>query len=691
MTVPAHPASGAVGGDPQAPIRVPAGTTAAAAVREAGLPGRGAPDGIVVVRDADGKLRDLSWVPAADAEVIPVAANTDDGRSVIRHSAAHVLAQAVQELFPQAKLGIGPPITDGFYYDFDVPEPFTPEDLAALEKRMRQIVKEGQLFERRVYESKDQARAELAGEPYKLELVDDKSGDPAVMEVGGDELTAYDNLNPRTRERVWGDLCRGPHIPTTRHIPAFKLTRSSAAYWRGDQNNASLQRIYGTAWESQDALERHLTLIEEAQRRDHRKLGTELDLFSFPDEIGSGLAVFHPKGGIVRRELEEYSRRKHIAAGYEFVNTPHITKADLFHTSGHLDWYAEGMYPPMHLDAEYDDDGTVRKPGQDYYLKPMNCPMHTLIFRSRGRSYRELPLRLFEFGTVYRYEKSGVVHGLTRARGFTMDDAHIFCTREQLHAELASLLRFILELLGDYGLEDFYLELSTKDPEKFVGSDAMWEESTNALAEVAAESGLQLVPDPGGAAFYGPKISVQARDALGRSWQMSTIQVDFNFPERFELEYTAADGSRQRPVMIHRALFGSIERFFGILTEHYAGVFPAWLAPVQAVGIPVADDHLDYLNDVAAQLRSHGVRVEVDGSDDRMAKKIVNHTNQRVPFMLLAGDRDVAAGAVSFRFGDRTQINGVPRDGAVDAIVKWIADRENAAPTAELVKVAAGE
>ncbi|WP_297848217.1 threonine--tRNA ligase, partial [Mycobacterium sp.] len=522
-------------------------------------------------------------------------------------------------------------------------------------------------------------------------LVDDKSGDPAVMEVGGDELTAYDNLNPRTRERVWGDLCRGPHIPTTKHIPAFKLTRSSAAYWRGDQNNASLQRIYGTAWESQEALERHLTLIEEAQRRDHRKLGTELDLFSFPDEIGSGLAVFHPKGGVVRRELEEYSRRKHIAAGYEFVNTPHITKADLFHTSGHLDWYAEGMYPPMHLDAEYDDDGTVRKPGQDYYLKPMNCPMHTLIFRARGRSYRELPLRLFEFGTVYRYEKSGVVHGLTRARGFTMDDAHIFCTREQLHAELASLLRFILELLGDYGLEDFYLELSTKDPDKFVGSDAMWEEATNALAEVAAESGLQLVPDPGGAAFYGPKISVQARDALGRSWQMSTIQVDFNFPERFELEYTAADGSRQRPVMIHRALFGSIERFFGILTEHYAGAFPAWLAPVQVVGIPVADDHIDYLNDVAAQLRSHGVRVEVDGSDDRMAKKIVNHTNQRVPFMLLAGDRDVAAGALSFRFGDRTQINGVPRDGAVDAIVKWIADRENAAPTAELVKVAAGE
>ncbi|MCV7399229.1 threonine--tRNA ligase [Mycobacterium fragae] len=683
MSAPANPAP--------ALIRVAAGTTAAAAVREAGLPGRGAPDAIVVVRDGDGKLRDLSWAPDADAEVTPVAADTEDGRSVIRHSCAHVLAQAVQDLFPDAKLGIGPPITDGFYYDFDVPQPFTPEDLEALEKRMRQILKDGQLFSRRVYESKEQARAELAHEPYKLELVDDKSGDPAVMEVGGDELTAYDNLNPRTRERVWSDLCRGPHIPTTRHIPAFKLTRSSAAYWRGDQNNASLQRIYGTAWESADALDRHLQLVEEAQRRDHRKLGIELDLFSFPDEIGSGLPVFHPKGGVVRRELEEYSRRKHIEAGYEFVNTPHITKAELFHTSGHLDWYAEAMFPPMHLDAEYDDDGTVRKPGQDYYLKPMNCPMHTLIYAARGRSYRELPLRLFEFGTVYRYEKSGVVHGLTRARGFTMDDAHIFCAREQLPDELASLMRFVLELLGDYGLEDFYLELSTKDPEKFVGSEQMWQEATDTLAQVAADSGLELVPDPGGAAFYGPKISVQARDALGRSWQMSTIQVDFNFPERFELEYTAADGTRKRPVMIHRALFGSIERFFGILTEHYAGAFPAWLAPVQVVGIPVTDGHVPYLEDVAAQLKSRGVRVEVDASDDRMAKKIVNHTNQRVPFMLLAGDRDVEAGAVSFRFGDRSQINGVPRDDAVAAIVGWIADRENAAPTAELMKVSSRE
>ncbi|OAN37241.1 threonine--tRNA ligase, partial [Mycolicibacterium iranicum] len=649
-------------------------------------------DAVVVVRDADGRLRDLSWVPDADADVEPVAANTDDGRSVIRHSAAHVLAQAVQELFPEAKLGIGPPITDGFYYDFDVAEPFTPDDLAALEKKMRQIVKDGQLFSRRVFESKDQARQELAGEPYKLELIDDKAGadDPEVMEVGGDELTAYDNLNPRTRERVWGDLCRGPHIPTTRYIPAFKLTRSSAAYWRGDQSNASLQRIYGTAWESQDALDHHLELLEEAQRRDHRKLGVELDLFSFPDELGSGLPVFHPRGGVVRRELEEYSRSKHIEAGYEFVNTPHITKEQLYITSGHLEWYADGMFPPMHIDAEYNEDGTVRKPGQDYYLKPMNCPMHHLIYRSRGRSYRELPLRLFEFGSVYRYEKSGVVHGLTRVRGMTQDDAHIYTTREEMREELTRILQFVLELLADYGLDDFYLELSTKDPEKFVGSDEIWEEATDTLREVGEASGLELVPDPGGAAFYGPKISVQVRDALGRSWQMSTIQLDFNMPDRFELEYTAADGTRKRPVLIHRALFGSIERFFGILTEHYAGAFPAWLAPVQVVGIPVAEAHSAYLDGIAADLRKRGIRVEVDAGDDRMAKKIVNHTNQKVPFMLLAGDRDVEAGAVSFRFGDRTQINGVPRGQAVETILEWVRRRENATPTAELVEIQAG-
>ena len=682
MSAPVSPA-------PAVPIRVAAGTTAGQAVRDAGLPGRGAPDAVVVVRDAEGRLRDLSWAPDEDVEVTPVAADTEDGRSVIRHSAAHVLAQAVQAMFPDAKLGIGPPITDGFYYDFEVAEPFTPEDLEALEKRMRQIVKQGQLFSRRVFESKDQARHELAGEPYKLELIDDKSGadDPEVMEVGGDELTAYDNLNPRTREREWGDLCRGPHIPTTRYIPAFKLTRSSAAYWRGDQKNASLQRIYGTAWETQEALDRHLELIEEAQRRDHRRVGAELDLFSFPDELGSGLPVFHPKGGIVRRELEEYSRRKHIEAGYEFVNTPHITKEQLYITSGHLEWYADGMFPPMHIDAEYDADGNVRKPGQDYYLKPMNCPMHHLIYRSRGRSYRELPLRLFEFGSVYRYEKSGVVHGLTRVRGMTQDDAHIYCTREQMRDELRSLLTFVLDLLSDYGLDDYYLELSTKDPKKFVGDDASWEIATNTLAEVARESGLDLVPDPGGAAFYGPKISVQVKDALGRNWQMSTIQLDFNMPDRFELEYTAADGSRKRPVLIHRALFGSIERFFGILTEHYAGAFPAWLAPVQVVGIPVADDHVAYLNGLVTRLRKLGIRAEVDSSDDRMAKKIVNHTNQRVPFMLLAGDRDLEAEAVSFRFGDRTQINGVPVDTAVDAIVDWVRRRENATPTAELVAV----
>ncbi|SHW03212.1 Threonyl-tRNA synthetase [Mycobacteroides abscessus subsp. abscessus] len=683
MTAVASPA-------PAAPIRVAAGTTAGAAVREAGLPQRGEVDAIVVVKDADGRLRDLSWTPEVDVEVIPVAANTEDGRSVIRHSCAHVLAQAVQDLFPEAKLGIGPPITDGFYYDFDVAEPFTPDDLAKLEKRMQKIIKDGQLFDRRVYESKEQAREELAKEPYKLELVDDKSGDADIMEVGGDELTAYDNLNPRTRERVWGDLCRGPHIPTTKHIPAFKLTRSSAAYWRGDQKNASLQRVYGTAWESQEALDKHLELIEEALRRDHRKLGVELDLFSFPDELGSGLPVFHPKGGIVRRELEDYSRRKHQEAGYEFVNTPHITKEQLYITSGHLEWYADGMYPPMHIDAEFNEDGTLRKPGQNYYLKPMNCPMHHLIFRSRGRSYRELPLRLFEFGSVYRYEKSGVVHGLTRVRGMTQDDAHIYVTREQMRDELTTLLQFVLDLLSDYGLDDYFLELSTKDPDKYVGSDELWEEATETLREVAEASGLDLVPDPGGAAFYGPKISVQVKDALGRSWQMSTIQLDFNMPDRFELEYTAADGSRQRPVLIHRALFGSIERFFGVLTEHYAGAFPAWLAPVQVVGIPVAEAHLDYLYDVAAQLKSRGIRVEVDGSDDRMAKKIVNHTNQKVPFMLLAGDKDKEAGAVSFRFGDRTQVNGVPVAEAADLIAGWIARRENAFPTADLVNEARG-
>ncbi len=518
-----------------------------------------------------------------------VAADTEDGRSVIRHSAAHVLAQAVQQEFPDAKLGIGPPIKDGFYYDFQVERPFTPpEDLAKLEKRMKKIVKDAQRFSRRVVENLEDAREELKNEPFKLELIDDKSGidDPEIMEVGGAELTIYDNLNPRTGEVVWKDLCRGPHLPTTKFISAFKLTRSSAAYWRGDQDNAGLQRVYGTAWESGEALDRHLELLAEAERRDHRKLGVELDLFSFPpDELGSGLPVFHPKGGIIRQEMENYSRERHVQAGYDFVNTPHITKGHLYEVSGHLDWYRDGMFPAMHIDEELNEDGTIRKPGQDYYLKPMNCPMHDLIFRSRGRSYRELPLRMFEFGSVYRYEKSGVVHGLTRVRGMTQDDAHIFCTPEQMRDELTTVLNFILDLLQDYGLDDYYLELSTKNPKKFVGSDELWETATETLREVAEASGLHLVPDPGGAAFYGPKISVQVTDALGRNWQMSTIQLDFNLPERFELEYTGADGAKHRPpVMIHRALFGSIERFFGVLTEHYAGAFPAWLSPCRSSG-----------------------------------------------------------------------------------------------------------
>ncbi len=665
---------------------VPAGIAAGAAMRELDLPNKG-PEAVVVVKTADGTLKDLSWVPETDTEVESVAANTEDGRSVIRHSAAHVLAQAVQDGFPGTKLGIGPPIKDGFYYDFDVAEPFTPEDLKGLEKKMKQIIKAGQKFSRRVYASKDEARAELANEPYKLELIDDKGAadDSEVMEVGGAELTAYDNLNPRTGERIWGDLCRGPHVPTTKYIPAVKLTRSSAAYWRGDQNNADLQRVYGTAWESQEALDEYLELLAEAEKRDHRKLGAELDLFSFPDELGSGLPVFHPKGGIIRKELEEYSRQRHIDAGYDFVNTPHLTKSTLYEVSGHLDWYKDGMFPAMHLDAEYDDEGNVTKPGQDYYVKPMNCPMHNLIFDARGRSYRELPLRLFEFGSVYRYEKSGVIHGLTRVRGMTQDDAHIYCTKEQMHEELTTTLEFVLSLLKDYGLDDFYLELSTKDPQKYVGSDDVWEEATKTLQQVAEASGLDLVPDPGGAAFYGPKISVQAKDALGRTWQMSTIQLDFNLPERFELEYTASDGTKQRPVMIHRALFGSIERFFGVLTEHYAGAFPAWLAPQQVVGIPVAEQFGDHLETVIRALRKHGIRAEVDHSDDRMQKKIRNHTTQKVPFMLLAGETDRDAGAVSFRFRDGTQVNQVPVDDAVQRIVDWVHARRNESPTAELL------
>ncbi|HEX6578256.1 MAG TPA: threonine--tRNA ligase [Jiangellaceae bacterium] len=650
---------------------VEAGTTAADLFAED-------PD-VIAARVGD-NLVDLTRVLADGDAIEPVEIGSADGRSILRHSTAHVLAQAVQALFPEAKLGIGPPIENGFYYDFDVPEPFHPDDLKRIEKRMQQIVKERQSFSRRAV-TDDQARAELAAEPYKLELIGIKgpeaaeSADHADAEVGGDELTIYDNLR-RDGERAWKDLCRGPHLPTTRQIPAFKLTRVAAAYWRGSEQNPQLQRIYGTAWENREALQAHLDHLAEAERRDHRRLGAELDLFSFPEEIGSGLAVFHPKGGVIRRVMEGYSRERHEQAGYEFVYSPHITKATLFETSGHLDWYRESMYPPMHVDAEIDEEtGEVRKPGQDYYLKPMNCPFHNLIFQARGRSYRELPLRLFEFGTVYRYEKSGVVHGLTRVRGLTMDDAHIYCTREQMGAELTSLLTFVLDLLRDYGLHDFYLELSTKDPDKHVGTEQAWDEATDVLRQAGEQSGLELVPDPGGAAFYGPKISVQARDAIGRTWQMSTIQLDFNMPERFELEYTAADGSRQRPVMIHRALFGSIERFFGILTEHYAGAFPPWLAPVQVVGIPITDEHVGYLGDVAATLRERGIRVEVDASDDRMQKKIRIAQRQKVPFMLLAGDDDVAKGAVSFRYRDGSQNNGVPVADAVAEIVGVIESR----------------
>jgi threonyl-tRNA synthetase len=650
-------------------------------VSESGFAAEVVADGrrVVAVR-VNGDVRDLG-THLVDGDVVEgVGVDTPEGLAILRHSTAHVLAQAVQETFPGAKLGIGPPVRDGFYYDFAVEQPFTPEDLKILEKRMQEIIKSGQRFQRRVV-TEGEARHELAGEPFKLRLIGSEGGAEVmggeVMEVGGAELTIYDNIDPTSGAVCWSDLCRGPHVPDTRYIPqnAFRLMRTAAAYWLGDQANEQLQRVYGTAWPAKVDLLAYLNFLDEAEKRDHRKLGAELDLFSFPEEIGSGLAVFHPKGGVVRRVMEDYSRRRHEEAGYEFVNTPHITKAALFEKSGHLDWYADGMYPPMHLDADIDADGAVRRPGVDYYLKPMNCPMHNLIFDARGRSYRELPLRLFEFGTVYRYEKSGVVQGMTRARGFTQDDAHIYCTREQMADELDALLTFVLELLRDYGLQDFYLELSTRNPEKSVGDDEAWVEATAVLRAAAEKQGLDLILDEGGAAFYGPKISVQAKDAIGRTWQMSTIQLDFNLPERFDLEYAAADGTRQRPVMIHRALFGSIERFFAVLLEHYAGAFPPWLAPVQVVAIPVSDAHVDYLYDVAARLRAHGIRVEVDDADDRMQKKIRTAQKSKVPYMLIAGDDDMAAGAVSFRYRDGSQRNGVALDEAVAEILDAVHER----------------
>ncbi|XNZ01522.1 threonine--tRNA ligase [Micrococcus luteus] len=635
-----------------------------------------------VVMRVDGHLWDLSREIPVGASVEAVDVSEPDGLNVLRHSTAHVMAQAVQQLRPDAKLGIGPYITDGFYFDFDVAEPFTPEDLKAIEKLMLKIVNQNQMFARRVV-TEDEAREAMADEPYKLELLGKKNdaenaGEGASVEVGAGEITIYDNVDRKSGDAVWCDLCRGPHLPNTKLISnAFALTRSAAAYWLGNENNKQLQRIYGTAWPTKADLKAYQERLAEAERRDHRKLGAEMDLFSFPDELGSGLPVFHPRGGIVRKEMEDYSRKRHEEAGYEFVYTPHITKQLLYEVSGHLDWYADGMFPPMQIDEQRDPEtGQITKQGQNYYLKPMNCPMHNLVFRSRGRSYRELPLRLFEFGQVYRYEKSGVVHGLTRVRGMTQDDAHIYCTREQMKEELTTTLNFVLDLLKDYGLDDFYLELSTKDPEKSVGSDEIWDEATRTLAEVAEESGLQLVPDPGGAAFYGPKISVQARDAIGRTWQMSTIQLDFNLPERFDLEYQAADGTRQRPVMIHRALFGSIERFLGVLTEHYAGAFPAWLAPEQVVAIPVAEAFNDYLADVVAKLKAEGIRVRLDDSSDRFPKKIRTASKEKVPFVLIAGGEDAEAGAVSFRFRDGSQDNGVPVDEAVARIVKAVRDRE---------------
>ncbi len=633
------------------------------------------PESIVVCK-INGELRDL-WSDIKNGdEIETISISSPEGLSVLRHSTAHVLAQAVQGVFAQTRLGIGPPITDGFYYDFDPPKPFTPEDLTKLESSMRKIIKDGQRFKRRVV-SESEALSELSAEPFKCELIQQKGSEiaeGAAVEVGGGELTIYDNLG-RDGAPVWSDLCRGPHLPSTKFIPAFKLMRSAGAYWRGSEKNPMLQRIYGTAWPSQEALDAYLLFLEEAEKRDHRKLGSELDLFSFPEEIGSGLAVFHPKGGIIRMAMEEYSRKRHVEEGYEFVYSPHLTKAALFEKSGHLDWYSEGMYPPMVMDEELHSDGTLKKAGQKYYMKPMNCPFHNLIYSSRGRSYRELPLRLFEFGTVYRYEKSGVVHGITRARGFTQDDAHIYCTQDQMPGELDTLLSFVLNLLRDYGLTDFYLELSTRNNEKYVGSDEDWQAATEILRKAAEKQNLELVMDEGGAAFYGPKISVQTKDAIGRTWQMSTIQVDFQLPQRFDLEYQAADGSRQRPVMIHRALFGSIERFFGVLTEHYAGAFPPWLAPVQVRAIPVAEAFAPYLAEIVAELKKNGIRAELDDSDDRMQKKIRNAQAEKIPFMLIAGEEDQNAGAVSFRYRNGEQKNAVPVKEAVAQITQAVNSR----------------
>jgi threonyl-tRNA synthetase len=641
-------------------VVVAAGTTAGAAVRAAGV--RDA----TVVRDGEGVLRDLNWSPSIETAVVPVGMGSEDGRAVLRHSTAHVLAQAVTDLFPEAKWAIGPPVENGFYYDFDVARPFTPDDIERIDGRMREIVSADQAFVRREVAPAEAATL-FADQPYKLEILEraragSVEGEETV-DAAGPDITVYDNA--AAGSVAWTDLCRGPHVSSTGAIPAFKLMRTAAAYWRGDERNPMLQRIYGTAWESEEALKEHLRLLEEAEARDHRRLGAELDLFSFPPELGAGLAIWHPKGGAVRRAMEDYYRSEHERAGYAFVVSPHLAKSTLYETSGHLQWYADGMYPPMEME------------GATYYPKPMNCPFHILVYRSRGRSYRDLPQRLFEFGTVYRFERSGVVHGLTRSRGFTQDDAHIFCTPDQLAGELTSLLAFVLRLLRDFGLTEFEAELSTR-PEKYVGEPTQWDSAEAALKVALDASGVPYVVAEGEGAFYAPKIDVHVRDAIGRRWQLSTLQVDLQFPVRFDLEYQAADNTRQRPYMIHRALFGSIERFFGILLEHYAGALPPWLAPVQVACIPIASRHGEYLHGLADRLRGSGVRVEVDESDERMQKKIVKAQHDKVPFMLIAGDRDIEAGAVSFRYRSGEERRGVPVDEAMAEIEAAIADRRPA-------------
>ena len=592
----------------------------------------------------DGVETDLTAGLNDGQEVSIITANSDEGRHVLRHSTAHVLAQAVTRLFPGAKFSVGPAIEHGFYYDFDLPDgkTFSDDDLSDIQKEMERIVKEDQPFIRSEM-SPDEALELFADQPYKCEIIQRvTSADGDALDAGevgsGDVISAYRNSD------TFVDMCVGPHVPSTGKLKHFALQRTSGAYWRGSEEARMLQRIYGTAWESKGALEEHLNQLEEAAKRDHRRLATELDLLSFPSEIGGGLAIWHPKGATVRRMMEDYSRERHERGGYLFVFTPHLANGKLFSTSGHLDYYADGMYPPMEM-----DNGT-------YYMKPMNCPMHCLVFASRQRSYRELPIRLFELGNVYRYERAGTLHGLMRIRGFTQDDSHIFCREDQLADEVASLLDFVLSVLRAFGFDDFTFNLSTKDPEKFVGSDEIWEKATEALREALDSHGLEYGVKEGDAAFYGPKIDIDIRDAIGRSWQLSTIQADFNNPERFDLEYIGADNARHRPIMLHRALFGSIERFFGVLLEHYAGAFPTWLAPVQVRVLPVAAAHEDYARSVEDQLSAAGVRVDRVDANDGLGKRIRAAKLEKLPYVLVVGDDDI----------ENTTVGVNPRGGDVE-------------------------